>query len=113
MARMFLLDLRQKKIMFRFENMKAEERLVNALTDNFIMLSREVDPDAFGAILCGVMANTLGYLPQEYFDEMIKVRPCGRRGCNCHLSIQITTTKLFQALRDDWLENCETQSDSM
>lgn len=65
-------------------------------------LSELVPPQEFKAILSGAIASVLGNLPERYWREFSKVEPCGKPGCDCHLIVMPTATKLYACLREDY-----------
>ncbi len=50
-----------------------------------------------------MIANIVGNMSDRYWEQFRKVEPCGRPGCDCHLTIALHGTKLFELIREDFL----------
>ena len=64
-------------------------------------------PAAFKARLSAMVANVIGNLPDDYWRQFIKLEPCGRPGCACHLGVQKQGVELFKLLRQEHQEHAE------
>lgn len=84
--------------------MSGENKLKGIYKD-LLLLAKENDPQTFCAAFMGTVANVIGNLPKEYFEQMVKVEPCGRVGCDCHLGLQLHGSRLLRLLREDWENN--------
>ena len=59
------------------------------------------DPQSFkGFLMGGVLTNCVAALPEDYFDRMTKIEPCGRVGCDCHLMAN-EARNFLQSCRED------------
>ena len=67
---------------------------------HLLITAASSDPKAFNAFFVGLIANVIGNLPEDYFKAMMKVEPCGREGCDCHL-MRRDEAIFLEALRDD------------
>lgn len=80
----------------------SEKDKLKAIYIHFMELAQTNEPKMFVAYMMGTVANIVGNMSQEYFDEMTKVEPCGRVGCDCHLGIMDQGCKCLRLLREDW-----------
>src|SRR5438105_913822 len=63
-----------------------------------------VPPYAFKSSFGSMIPALLGALPEDYFNEMIKVEPCGVRDCDCHLTVQVINSEFYKAMRKEYQE---------
>lgn len=64
--------------------------------------SKEMRPANFKGFVAGaVLANLLGQMPDEYFQQFCEVLPCNESGCNC-VKVSQAATDFFKFLREDF-----------
>lgn len=80
--------------------MNAEQKLYE-IECWLIQAARDNDPQVFKARFAALIANVVGNMSEDYWLEFVKVEPCGRAGCDCHLGVQKSGTDLFKILRED------------
>lgn len=73
----------------------------------------QVEPGAFKARFAAMIANVVGNMSDEYWKEFVKVEPCGRAGCTCHLDVQFHATEIFKLLRKHHEAFAEVKSGSV
>lgn len=62
-----------------------EKNLIATLVKSLLVMASHMPAAEFrAALLGGVLANTLGSLPDNYFETLLANQPCGRPGCDCH-----------------------------
>ncbi len=76
--------------------MQEHKMIVGLLLD----YSRESQPAEFRAMFCGLIANVVGNLPDDYWREFLRVEICSEPGCDCH-KIQEPVLAALAALRAD------------
>jgi hypothetical protein len=76
-------------------------------------LARTNQPEDFSSMFHGLIANLVGNMSEGYFERLVKIEPCERVGCNCHVVIKPVGVAYFKASREDWQTNKveETQSE--
>lgn len=68
-------------------------------------LGSRMEPQEFAAMFTGgIIANVVGNMPQNYWQEFSRVEPCGRPGCDCHLVLQPKIMKALETLRNDHMK---------
>jgi hypothetical protein len=80
--------------------------------EGMMSVAQSLPPQFFRAWLAGTISSVLGQLPEEYWEELSKVEPCGNDGCDCHVGIMLHATKLFTLLREDYKEKTDPDSAS-
>ena len=66
------------------------------------LLAMANDPESFlSAFVGGIVANSVGRLPDDYWARCMIVRPCGQPMCDCHL-MREEQMKFLNKLREDW-----------
>ena len=77
------------------------EKMMRMIVAYLLNLAANSEPQAFKGFLLGaVLGNTVSNLPEDYFERMIKVEPCGEPGCDCHL-LADNAVNLLRELRTD------------
>jgi hypothetical protein len=72
------------------------------IIEQALIVAKGVHPQSFKAWFAGFIANIVAQLPDDYWAEFIKVKPCGRVGCTCHLDVAFHGAQLFKLLREDY-----------
>jgi hypothetical protein len=64
------------------------------------------DPDGSAAAFGGLLANIIGPLPEEFWQEMIRSagEPCDDANCACH-TFKGRVFEALDDLRTDWIAN--------
>lgn len=79
-----------------------------AIVKYLLPLAAKTPPPVFRAYFTGaILANIVGPMPEDYWREFVKVEPCGRAGCECHIAAAKMIAGL-QGLRDDLKKTHET-----
>lgn len=69
----------------------------------FLKMAKATPPADFAALFFGgVVANVVGNLPDDYWQELVREssKPCARAGCDCQkMNVQILA--VMDALRAD------------
>lgn len=81
--------------------------LIKAICRDFSAVAVTMEPSRFRDFLVGVIANTVGHMPDDYFNALTTVVPCGKEGCLCHETIGAPVSGAFHALRKGWKEALE------
>jgi len=77
------------------------DQILHLIVRYLLTVAQHSDPQAFKAFLMGgVLTNTVAGLPEKYFEEMVKVKPCYRQGCDCHLLAE-EAHNLLTKIRED------------
>ena len=92
--------------MLNFEiTMNTPDERAEAVVKFLLKMARENRPEHFKAFFVGgVLANTVGSLPDDYWREMMKSEICGEPGCDCHV-VGEKAMEALDAIRDDWKAN--------
>ncbi len=72
-----------------------------------LMFAGNLHPGEFQTRFASLIANIVGNLPDDYWQEFIKIKPCGRAGCGCHLTLKKHAVDLFKLLRAEHAEHAE------
>ena len=80
------------------------------ISQALITLASNMHPDEFRPRLSALIGNVVGNMPEEYWQEFVKIKPCGRAGCDCHLTTVKNGVEIFERLRRDHHEHTETHS---
>jgi hypothetical protein len=75
---------------------------VSEISQIIVNLAKAVPPADFQAMFGGIVANVVGTMPEKYWERFSAIEPCGRPGCDCHLTIAPKTVALFKLLREDY-----------
>lgn len=79
----------------------APEEVLPLIVRYLLEIAMNSEPQAFKSFfLGGVVTNCVAALPEDYFDEMMKIKPCGREGCDCHLMAN-EARNFLQSCRED------------
>lgn len=70
-----------------------------------------IPPRQFRGWLSGVFANTLGAIPDDHFEKMLEIKPCGTEGCDCHITMAPRIVEYFTFIRDDWKASMAKQEE--
>ena len=90
--------------------MTPEDELQREIVTSLFNIAKVMPPQYFKTFFAGIVANVVGNMSERYWIEFSKIEPCGRAGCDCHLGVQREAQKLFDLLRADHQEHCETTS---
>jgi len=77
--------------------MKSQQQICADLAE----VANAMNPRDFQSFFGGVLGNTVGNMSDRYWKKFREVKPCGRVGCDCHLTIVPTVMKALEALRED------------
>ena len=67
----------------------SENPELRALVSQLLGYAAGMHPQEFKAFfLGGIVTNVVANLPEGYFEELAKTKPCGRPGCDCHIVAQ-------------------------
>ena len=62
------------------------ELLSKTLVATLLDGAKSMPADMFRALFSGaVVASLVGQLPEDYWRDFMKVEPCGKPGCDCHV----------------------------
>lgn len=89
--------------------MSTESQMVT-ITRDLLLVAKANEPKYFTPALMGMIATVVGLLPDEYFEKMTVIEPCGRVGCDCHLTIQPEGIRFLRAIREDFFSEKVTQT---
>lgn len=86
-------------------NSKEQLEKMNSLAPLFAACMRRVPPYAAAAFLGGFLANVVGCLPQDHWEQMLAEapKPCGEPDCGCEKVI-VPVMEALNLLREDWKE---------
>lgn len=79
----------------------------NKLACALVGMAKEHTPELFRDFLGIALTNVMGAMSDEYWKRFATVKPCGRAGCDCHLTVVPALTGAFKVLREDWQEHVE------
>lgn len=74
------------------------EFLIESST-TFCLIAKKQGPDKFRVLLTALMTNVAGKLPDDYWQEFSKAKPCSTDGCVCHVSMQVFLDALSELRR--------------
>lgn len=81
------------------------QKLSYDVVKELVKLSRNSTPQSFKAFFMGaIVTNTIGNLPESYWQEFIKAEPCDQPNCNCH-ELAALAAPVLQAMRADFLKH--------
>lgn len=76
---------------------------VRPLTESLMQTAEVLHPRNFQCGLGAILANVVGNLPDDYWQEAKKVGPCSIPGCLCHVPAKAVMEAL-DLLRNDHIE---------
>ena len=74
---------------------------MDSLTTALLATSATVDAGRFKTFFFAAIANTVGNLPEDKWQEMMKSDgPCGEPDCNCHIIVDELMVALDKVRQD-------------
>ena len=77
--------------------MTAQKQIVASLC----AVANTMSPQEFQSFFAGVIGNVVGNMSDRYWRAFREIKPCGRTGCDCHLTIVPIVVKALEAIRED------------
>jgi hypothetical protein len=75
--------------------------LAHLIVHYLLLYARHSEAPEFKAFFCGgIITNVVANLPEDYFEQLLTIKPCGRVGCDCHLLAE-PAANFFRAIRED------------
>ena len=71
------------------------------ITASLCAFANTMHPQEFQAFFAGIIGNVVGNMSDRYWRAFREIKPCGKRDCDCHLTIVPVVMKAFEEMRAD------------